>query len=88
MAAQLHAETEEADGVVGEAQRGVPTVCQPTGKAGDRADQPDSSGLGQLLCGRPLEQVLFVYQILGRKEDLAAFDASPETKGLRLEEVE
>ncbi len=88
MAAQLYAEAEEADSVVGEAQECVPTVCQPTGGAGDRTDQPNPSGMGELLCGGAFEPVLFVCQRLGRKEDSAASDASPEAEGLRLATVE
>ena len=88
MATTLHAEAEEANGVVGEAQGHVPTVRQPTGRAGDRADQPDPSGMGELFCGGAFESVLFVCQRLGRKEDSAAPDASPEAEGLRLAAVE
>jgi len=88
VAAQLYAEAEEADRVVGEAQRCVPTVRQPTGGAGDRTDQPDPAGMGELLCGGTFEPVLFVYQRLGRKEDTAASDAGAEAQGLRLTEVE
>ena len=88
MAAQLSAQAEEANGVIGEAQGCVPTVCQPTGETGDRGDQPNSSGVGELLCGGTFEPVLFVCQRLGRKEDSAASDAGPEAEGLRLAEVE
>jgi len=37
----------------------------------DRTDQPDSTGMGELLCGGACESVLFVCQRLGRKEDPA-----------------
>src|ERR1700730_362232 len=88
MAAQLCAEAEEADSVVGEAQGCVPTVCQSARGAGDRGDQSHASGLGELFCGGTCEPVLFVYQRLGGKEDTAASDAGTEAAGLRLATVE
>ena len=88
MASQLYAEAEEANGVVGKAQGCVPAVRQSTGGAGDRADQPNPSGMGELLCGGAFEPVLLVCQRLGRKEDSAASDAGAEAEGLRLAEVE
>ena len=94
MAAQLYAEAEEADRVVGivtdprEAPGCVPAVRQPTGGAGDRTDQPDPAGMGELLCGGTCEPVLLVYQRLGRKEDSAASDACAEAQGFRLAAVE
>src|SRR5712691_11514201 len=57
---------------------------QTTGGAGDRGDQPNPSGMGELLCGGAFEPVLFVCQGLGRKEDSAASDAGAEAEGLRL----
>ena len=71
-----------------EAQGDLPTVCQPTRRQGDRTDQPDPAGLGELLCGGALEPVLFDGQRLGGKEGSAAPDACPEAQRLRLEEVE
>ena len=44
--------------------------------------------MGELFCGGAFESVLFVCQRLGRKEDSAAPDASPEAEGLRLAAVE
>ena len=88
MAAQLYAEAEEADRVVGETQGCVPTVYQPTGRTGGRIDQPNPPRVGELLCGGSLEPMLFVCQRLGREEGQAAFDACPEAEGLRLEEME
>ena len=88
MAPKLCAEAEEANGVVGEAQRHVPTVRQPTGGAGDRTDQPDPPGMGELFCGGAFESVLFVCQRLGRKEDSAASDAGTEAQRFRLAAVE
>jgi len=68
--------------------RGVPTVRQPTCGAGDRTDQPDPAGMGELFCGGTFEPVLFVCQRLGRKEDPAASDAGAEAERLRLTAVE
>ena len=56
--------------------------------AGDRVGQPDSARVGELLCSRTLEPLLFVCQRLGGKEDPAASDACPEAEGLRLAAVE
>jgi hypothetical protein len=57
-------------------------------REGDRTDQPDPAGLGELLCGRSLQSVLCIYRGLGRKENPAAHDARKETQGLRLETME
>ena len=65
-----------------------PAEQEPTGRTADRTDQPDPAGLGELLCGRPLQSVLCVYRGLGRKENPAAHDASKETQGIRLETME
>jgi hypothetical protein len=88
VAVRLQAEAEEADSVVGEAQGCVPTVREPPGRAGDRGDQSNPTGVGELLCGGAFERELFVYQRLGRKEDSAASDACPEAEGLRVAAVE
>jgi hypothetical protein len=88
VAAQLCAEAEEADSVVGETQGCVPTVRQSARGAGDRGNQPYAAGVGELLCGGTCERVLLVYQRLGRKEDPAASEAGEEAEGLRLEAVE
>ena len=61
---------------------------QPTCGTGDRTDQPNSTRLGELLRGRPLEPVFFVYQPMGGTEDSAAPDACPRTPGVRVEAVE
>ena len=60
MAAAHHAAAEEADGVGAEAQGAVPEVRQPTDWAGDRTDESDPSGMGELLRGGALESVLLV----------------------------
>ena len=88
MATPIHAEAEEADSAIGKTQGGLPTLCQPAGGAGDRDHQPDLARLGELLCGRTFERLLFVCQRLGREEDPAASDASPEATRVRLETVE
>jgi len=56
--------------------------------AGDRIDQSDSAGVGELLRGGAFEPVLFVCQGLGGKEGAAVSDACPEAEGLRLAAVE
>ena len=59
VATAVYAQAEEADGVAGEAEGLVPKICEPTGGEGDRADQPDPARLGELLCCRALESVLW-----------------------------
>ena len=39
-----------------------------TGQWGDRRDQFDSAGLGELLCGGPFESLFLVYPKLGGAE--------------------
>ena len=48
MASLLRAQAEEADSVASKAEGDLPTKGQPSGKRGDRADQPDPTGLGEL----------------------------------------
>ena len=90
MAAQLCAEAEEADSVVGETQGRVAAVrqWQPVGRGLIEVINPDAAGVGELLCGGTCERVLLVCQRLGRKEDSAASAAGAETEGLRLEAME
>ena len=88
MAAALHAQAQEANGDVGQAPGHLPPLPIPTGGSGHELDQPDPAGLGELLRGGSLQSVLQLRPRLGGKEDQAAHDASPETPGLRLEEVE
>ena len=88
MVAPVCAQAEKADGTVGEAQDGLPTIRQPACGTGDCRDQSDSTRMGELLCGRALEPVLFVYQPMGGAEDSAAPDARPRTPGVRVEAVE
>ena len=56
--------------------------------AGDRIDQSDSAGVGELLRSGPLQSVLQLRPTLGGDEDQAPDDARTETPGLRLGEVE
>ncbi len=88
METTVHAQTEEAHGVAGEAPGHLPRVYESTCGASDRVDQSGPQGLGELLCGGPLSSMLRVYQRLGRKENPASSDAGTETQGLRLEAVE
>src|SRR6266851_8427764 len=72
----------------GEAQGHFLATCEPTGGEGDREDQPNSSRVGELLCGRACGKMLHVYQRLGGKEDSATSDACAEVQGVRLEAME
>ncbi len=88
MATAIHAQVEEAYGAICKAPRDLPTIYEPTCGASDRVDQPDLTGMGELLCSGTLKPVLLVRQRLGRKEDSTAPDAIPETSRIRLAKVE
>jgi RNA-directed DNA polymerase len=88
VAAAVYAKAEEANGGAGEAQGHFLATCEPTGGEGDRDDQPNSSRVGELLCGRACGKMLHVYQRLGGKEDSATSDACAEVQGVRLEAME
>jgi hypothetical protein len=88
VASHDHAHDEEQDGAFTKAQGNLPASAIPACRLGGSLDQPDTTRLGELLCHWQLKSLLFVYPILGGKEDTATLDASPETSGLRLEEVE
>ena len=88
VATTVHAQAEKAHSVTGETPRDLPAECESTCGAGDRADQPDPQGLGELLCGGTLRPMLCVCQRLGRKENPAPSDACAETQGVRLEAME
>jgi hypothetical protein len=70
------------------AEGNLPTKYQPAGGAGDRADQSDPSWLGELLCRRRLERMLFVCQRLGSEEGSGSFDACPGAFRIWVEEME
>ena len=88
MASYDHAHDEEKDGAFRKAQGNLPAFAIPACTAVGTLDQPDTSRLGELLCHWQLELLLLVCPILGGKENTATLDASPQTSGLRLEEVE
>jgi hypothetical protein len=88
VATLLRALAEKANSAVGKAERSVSPKCQSARGAGDRADQSHPTRLGELLCGRRFESMLFVCQRLGTEEGSAASDASPGARWLRLETVE
>ncbi len=88
MASEHDAHDEEQDGAAEKAQGDLPTSPIPACTCGGSLDQPHIAGLGELLRHWEFEPVLFVCPILGGKEDTATLDASPDTSGLRLEEVE
>jgi hypothetical protein len=79
---------EEADGVTAEAPGGVPALALSACEAGDRGDQPDPAGLGELFPGRQRGAVLQHREELGREEIAAPYDAGEGSAGLRLEAVE
>jgi len=88
VASAFRAQAQETDRVVCEAQGDLPTVFQPARKQGDRTDQPDLAGVGELLCSGALEPVFLDGQRLGGKEGPAALDACAEAPRIWLEEVE
>ncbi len=88
MVGQGDAGCEAADGAAAEAQGGVPALGLPAGGAGDRGDQPDSTGLGELLPDRERGAVLRLREGLSREEGTAPSDEGEEPAGLRLETVE
>ena len=77
-----------ADGVAAEAQGGVSALGLSACRAGDRGDQPDPAGLGELLPDWERGAVLRVREGLGREEGAAPHDAGEGPSGLRLEAVE
>jgi hypothetical protein len=87
LAAAVYADADGADGGTAEAQGGVSAVRLAASVAGDRGDQSDSAGLGQLLPDRARGSVLCRGEVLGRAEGAAASDAGEKPSGLRLEEV-
>jgi len=88
LASKLHAKAQEAHCAVTETQGGIPPPPIATSRQGDPADQPGARRLGELLRGWKLQRVLQLHSRLDREEDTAPYDASSETKGLRLDEVE
>ena len=88
LAAAVHAQAHGADGVAAGAQGGVPALAIAADGEGDRGDQPDPAGLGELLPDRELGPVLWLREELGGEEGAAAFDEGEERPGLRVEEVE
>src|ERR671919_400959 len=79
---------EAADGAAAEARGGVPALGLSACRAGDRGDQPDPAGLGELLPGGERGAVLRLREGLGREEGAAPHDAGEGPPGLRLEAVE
>ena len=79
---------EAADGVAAEARGGVPARGLSACRAGDRGNQPDPAGLGELLPDWERGAVLRAREGLGREEGAAPHDAGEGPPGLRLEPVE
>ena len=88
MDAASHPTGEKADGPSRDAQADFPTPSVPAHQRGDCENQPDSAGLGAVLCGRPFEPVLLVHPRLGRKEDSAPSGARAPASRFRLEAVQ
>ena len=88
MAGQLHAAAQEANGAAAEAQGCVPPPPIATSGSGRAVDQPDTTRVGELLCGGAFQRVLQLHQRLGGKEGSAPHAARSETKGLRLDAME
>jgi len=88
MACQLRAAAQEANGAAAEAQGCVPPPPIATSGSGRAVDQPDTTWLGELLCGGAFQRVLQLHQRLGGKEGSAPHAACSETKGLRLDAME
>ena len=88
MTSALYAEVEKTDGVIAQAQGGIPAIPVAAGGSGGTTDQSGAAGLGELLRCWGLQRVLRLRQGLGGKEDQASLGAISESTGLRLEAVE
>src|SRR6476620_4932618 len=82
------AEGQEANGIALQTERDFPCLSFPADRRRDRKDQSDSARLGEILCDRPLESVLFLHPTLGRQEDSAPSGPRVQTSRLWLEAVE
>ena len=81
-------DAEEAHGADRADPGGLSLAPLPAGAPGDREDQPDPPGVGQLLRSRQRQSMLLLRPRLGGEEGEAASGAEPETQRLRLEQVE
>jgi hypothetical protein len=88
MDAVVIAERQEADGLAQQAQGDLPGLSFPAGWRGDRKDQSDPAGVGEVLCDRPLQPVFLIHPLLGRDEDSAPSSPGVPTFRSRLEAVE
>ena len=88
MDAFVIAEGKEANGIAWQTERNFPGLSFPAGRRSDRKDQSDSARLGEILCDRSLQSLLFLHPTLGRQEDSASSGPSVQTSRLRLEAVE
>src|SRR6185436_1285400 len=86
--AKLCAQAQKAHGAAGQAAGYLPTPSIPADPAGDRTDQSDSAGLGELLLGGALQWLLWIRRELGGEEGSASHAACPKASGLRPAEVE
>ena len=67
--------------LLAEAQGCVPPLPIATSGSGRAVDQPDTTRLGELLCGGAFQRVLQLHQRLGRKEGSAPHAAGRKRKG-------
>ena len=88
MAGALCPAPEEANGAPAAVEGALPTVSIAACRSGDRLDQSDPSGLGNLLCHWRFEPLFWLRAGVGEEESEASLDAGTEAQGVRLEEVE
>ena len=88
MGSQGYASDEGTDRLVAKAQGRVPSSSIPTRRPGGIFNQSDSKGMGQLLSGRKLQRMFWLYQRLVGEKDQTASDVCQKTPRLRLEQVE
>ncbi len=88
MAGALYTEAEEADRGSAQTEGGIPAFLGTASRTDSAVDQSNLERLDSILRYRRLKSVLWLHQRLGRKEDQETLNASKETAGLRLEEVE
>ena len=87
MDAGADAASEEANGPAAPTQADFPKLSLSAYEGVDRADQSDSTRLGELLCGGPLEPLLRVYPRLGGEEGSEPSGESQPAPRLRVEAV-
>nr|WP_201456120.1 reverse transcriptase domain-containing protein [Bradyrhizobium macuxiense] len=87
-AAALYAQAQEADGAFAGLEGGVSPTPVATDRQGDKPDQSEAPGMGELLRGWALKRVLPLRQRVDREKGQAPYGACSETTGLLLGAVE